>query len=132
VVEGRETHTCMRGTSTHNFSHTDTSIVAKTLRAWLQWAGSLELRRSARVASQLLQHAGGRGEAAQALHHSLLAAARAALAVNPETTAIIADALQVAEADTAGRTPLTTFAQSGFVYNAAPWMKGSQHRASGF
>lgn len=68
----------------------------------MQWAGSPELRRSARLACSLLRHAEGREEASQKLHFMLLGAARAALAVNPETTAIIADALRAAEADAAG------------------------------
>ncbi len=57
----------------------------------------------AQVASLLLQRQDGRGEQAAAVMRAVAAAAQAAMAVDPETTAVIAEALRKAEAAAAGQ-----------------------------
>lgn len=69
---------------------------------WLQWAGSVELRRATTVSCQLLRHRQDGSEAAATLQNSLLAAARAAAAVSPHGVAHIVAAVHAAEAAAAG------------------------------
>ena len=68
---------------------------------YTQWAGSSELKRAARAGARLLQHCSHRKEAA-GLQRAIIAAAHAALPIQPETTAAVADALSQAEREAAG------------------------------
>ena len=68
---------------------------------YTQWASSSELKRAARAGARLLQHCSHRKEAA-GVQRAIIAAAHAALPIQPETTAAVADALSQAERDAAG------------------------------
>ena len=67
-----------------------------------QWASAVELQRAAGAGARLLRYVASRPEAAAPLELAIIAAARAALPIRPETTAAIITALASAEAGAAG------------------------------
>lgn len=69
--------------------------------SYTRWAASNELRTAGAIAAAVLRHCGGRREAA-GLTRALLAAARAALPLQPEAAAALAEVLTQAEDDAAG------------------------------
>ena len=69
---------------------------------YTQWVGSLELRKAVRTGAKLLQYCGETKETA-GIARSIIAAAQAALPLQPETSATIANVLSQAEQDLSGK-----------------------------